>query len=209
MSTLSLGPSRPVLADILVTRSLATDLGLVLGGAAVTAGLAQITVPMWPVPVTGQTLAVLLVGSTLGAARGASSLALYLVLGLVGLPVYAPQADGTHSTGLAAAASPSFGYIVGFVLSAAVVGWLSERSWERVFPKALATFVGGSLVVFAVGLPWLAVSLHTLGYPSDLQSTLVGGFYPFLIGGAVKAVIAAVLLPVAWRGADALTKRRR
>lgn len=209
MSTLTLGLSQPVLADRIVARSLTTDLALVLGGAALTAGLAQVTVPMWPVPITGQTLAVLLVGSALGAMRGASSLALYLVLGLVGLPVYAPQSDGGHLTGFAAAASPSFGYIVGFVVAAGVVGWLSERSWERQFPKALATFAGGSLVVFAVGLPWLAVSLHALGYPSDLESTLVGGFYPFLLGGAVKAVIAAVLLPVAWRGADALAERRR
>ncbi|NRD07588.1 biotin transporter BioY [Rathayibacter agropyri] len=209
MSTLTLGLSRPVLADRIVARSLTTDLALVLGGAALTAGLAQVTVPMWPVPITGQTLAVLLVGSALGAMRGASSLALYLVLGLVGLPVYAPQSDGGHLTGFAAAASPSFGYIVGFVVAAGVVGWLSERSWERRFPKALATFAGGSLVVFAVGLPWLAVSLHALGYPSDIEATLVGGFYPFLLGGAVKAVIAAVLLPVAWRGADALAERRR
>ncbi|QWL30153.1 biotin transporter BioY [Rathayibacter toxicus] len=208
MTSYSLAPQRPVLADRLLTRSIATDLILVLAGAAVTAAMAQISIPLWPVPITGQTLAVLLVGSALGAVRGASSLALYLVLGLIGLPVYAPQADGSHVTGLAAAASPSFGYIVGFVLSAAVVGSLAERSWDRLFLKALATFVGGSLVVFAVGLPWLSASLHAYAYPSGLQATLEAGFYPFIIGGIVKAAIAAILLPLAWRGADALTQRR-
>ncbi|MBF4462374.1 MULTISPECIES: biotin transporter BioY [unclassified Rathayibacter] len=209
MSSSALVPSHPVLADRILSRSVATDVALVIGGAALTAGMAQISIPMWPVPITGQTLAVLLVGSALGAVRGASSLALYLVLGLVGLPVYAPQSDGSHLSGLTAVATPSFGYIIGFVLAAGVVGWLSERSWERRFFKALATFVGGSLVVFAVGLPWLSASLHSFGYPSDIDATLAAGFWPFVVGGIVKAVIAAAILPLAWRGADAIAERRR
>ena len=153
----SLVPAAPrlVLADRLVSRTLTTDVVLVAAGAALTAILAQVSIPMFPVPITGQTLAVLLVGATLGAVRGASSLALYAVLGLVGLPVYAPQADGSHLTGFLALAAPSFGYIVGFVFAAAIVGSLSERTWDRKFFKALATFVGGSVVVFAFGLPWL------------------------------------------------------
>ena len=201
----SLVPAAPrlVLADRLVSRTLTTDVVLVAAGAALTAILAQVSIPMFPVPITGQTLAVLLVGATLGAVRGASSLALYAVLGLVGLPVYAPQADGSHLTGFLALAAPSFGYIVGFVFAAAIVGSLSERTWDRKFFKALATFVGGSVVVFAFGLPWLAFVLG-----ANLAQTLEGGLYPFIIGGLIKAAIAAALLPAAWWGADKLAERR-
>ncbi len=201
----SLVPAAPriVLADRLVSRTLTTDVVLVAAGAALTAILAQVSIPMFPVPITGQTLAVLLVGATLGAVRGASSLALYAVLGLVGLPVYAPQADGSHLTGFLALAAPSFGYIVGFVFAAAIVGWLSERTWDRKFFKALATFVGGSVVVFAFGLPWLAFVLG-----ANLAQTLEWGLYPFIIGGLIKAAIAAALLPAAWWGADKLAERR-
>lgn len=203
MSSITLAGRQPVLADRVFSRTLVTDLILVAAGAAFTALLAQVTIPLWPVPITGQTLAVLLVGATLGAARGASSLALYLVLGLVGLPVYAPNDDGSHLTGLTALAAPSFGYIIGFVIAAGVVGWLSERKWDRKFLKALATFVGGSLLVFAFGLPWLAVV--TGATPLE---TYQWGFEPFIIGGIIKAIIAAALLPLAWWGADRIAERR-
>lgn len=202
MSTIALAGRQPVLADRIFSRSLVTDLVLVAAGAAFTALLAQVTIPLWPVPITGQTLAVLLVGATLGMARGASSLALYAVLGLVGLPVFAPQDDGSHLTGLLALAAPSFGYIVGFVFAAALVGWLSERTWDRKFFKALATFVGGTVVVFAFGLPWLAVVTN-----ASLAQTYQWGLEPFIVGGIVKAVIAALLLPAAWWGADKIAAR--
>lgn len=203
MTTLAPTSRRLVLADRVFPRTLVMDIVLVVAGAALVAILAQLSIPLKPVPITGQTLAVLLVGSTLGWARGGLALVLYAVLGLVGLPVYAPQPDGSHLTGLTAFASPSFGYIVGFILSAALVGWLAEREWDRKILKALVTFVAGSLAVFAVGLPWLAVVLHL-----NLQQTLVGGFYPFIIGGVIKALIAAGLLPLAWWGANKIAKKR-
>lgn len=203
MSAVAPAAPRLVLADRIFPRTRVLDIVLVVAGAALTALLAQVQVPLWPVPITGQTLAVLLVGATLGFVRGASALGLYLVLGLVGLPVYTPQDDGSHLTGLAALAAPSFGYIIGFIPAAAIVGWLSERAWDRKVLKALATFVGGSLVVFAFGLPWLAAVLGT-----DLATTLQYGLYPFIVGGLVKAAIAAALLPLAWWGADKLAARR-
>jgi len=174
------------------------DVVLVVAGAALVTVLAQVAIPLWPVPITGQTLAVLLVGSTLGAARGAISMVLYALLGLVGLPVYS---DGSHGATVLFGATG--GYIVGFVISAALVGWLAERQWDRKVLKAIVTFVAGSVVVFAVGLPWLAVVLHT-----DLPTTLQYGLYPFIIGGVIKAVIAAGLLPLAWWGADRIAKKR-
>lgn len=198
MSALAPAAPRLVLADRVFGRSIPLDIVLVVTGAALTAVLAQVAVPLYPVPITGQTLAVLLVGATLGAARGALSLALYAVLGIVGLPVFSDYASGVHVV-----LGPTGGYIVGFIVSAALVGWLSERAWERQILKALATFAAGTLVVFAVGLPWLAIALGL-----DLWQTLEAGLFPFLIGGAVKALIAAGLLPLAWWGADRLERGR-
>jgi biotin transport system substrate-specific component len=203
LSTFAPNLQRPVLADRLITRSIGADIVLVVAGAALTALLAQVSIPLFPVPITGQTLAVLLVGASLGAVRGASSLALYAVLGLAGLPVFAPEDDGSHISGLVALATPSFGYIIGFIFSAALVGWLSQRTWDRKFFKALATFVGGTVVVFAFGLPWLAVVTG-----ATLLQTYQWGLEPFIIGGIVKAVIAALLLPAAWWGADRLAARK-
>jgi biotin transport system substrate-specific component len=194
---------RLVLADRVFPRTWVLDIVLIAAGAALTALLAQVIIPMYPVPITGQTLAVLLVGATLGWARGASSLGLYLVLGLVGLPVFAPQDDGSHLTGLAAVAAPSFGYIIGFVFAAAAVGWLSERTWDRNVLKALATFVGGSVIVFAFGLPWLAAVTG-----GTFVQVMEWGLIPFIPGGIIKAVIAAALLPLAWWGANRLAERR-
>jgi len=195
-------PARITLVDRVIARSWASDIALVIAGTALVAVLAQVAVPLWPVPVTGQTLAVLLVGASLGAARGAASLALYAVLGLAGLPIFAPQDDGSHLTGLAALTAPSFGYIIGFIASAAIVGWAAERSWDRGWYKPIITFIGGSLVVFAFGLPWLAVALGQFGLPNDPQSVLISGFYPFIIGGVIKAAIAAALLPALWAAAE-------
>lgn len=189
--------ARTTLVDRVVARTWASDIALVIAGAALVAVLAQVAVPLWPVPVTGQTLAVLLVGAGLGAARGAASLALYVILGGLGLPIYS---DAT--SGWSVLLGPTGGYLVGFIASAAIVGWAAEHSWDRGWIKSFLTFVGGSIVVFGIGLPWLAVSLGQLALPNDLQSVLVVGFYPFLIGGLLKATIAAVLLPVLWAAAE-------
>ncbi|WP_309709349.1 biotin transporter BioY [Pseudolysinimonas sp.] len=203
MSAVAPPAPRLVLADRVFPRTWVLDIVLVAAGAALTALLAQVIIPIQPVPITGQTLAVLLVGATLGWARGAAALGLYLVLGLAGLPVYAPQDDGSHLTGLAALAAPSFGYIIGFVVAAAAVGWLSERTWDRHVLKALATFVGGSIIVFAFGLPWLAAVTG-----GTFVQVLEWGLIPFIPGGIIKAVIAAALLPLAWWGANRLAKHR-
>ncbi len=188
---------RPTLIDRVVTRTWLSDIALVVAGTALVAVLAQVAIPLWPVPVTGQTLAVLLVGASLGAARGAASLGLYAILGAVGLPIYSDSASGWSVL-----LGPTGGYIIGFIVSAALVGWAAERSWDRGWYKPIITFIGGSLVVFAIGLPWLAVSLGQFGLANDVQSVLVAGFYPFIIGGLIKAGIAAALLPALWAAAE-------
>jgi len=188
VSSLSLAPRRSVLADRVLPRSLTVDLALVIGGAALTAGLAQVAIPLWPVPITGQTLAVLLVGSSLGATRGALSMVLYALVGALGAPIFSDASGGMRvlfgATG---------GYIIGFVLAAAFTGWLAQRRWERGLVRGMLAFIAGSAVVFLVGLPWLQVSLGL-----TWSQTLAGGLYPFIIGGVVKAVIAALVLRGAW-----------
>jgi biotin transport system substrate-specific component len=185
----TLAASRPTLADRLFSRSLTTDLVLIGAGAALTGVLAQVVIPLQPVPITGQTLAVILVGSTLGALRGALSMVLYLALGVVGLPWFTEA-----SSGWGVVAGPTGGYIVGFIAAAALTGWLAQRSWDRRIVGALVSMSAGTLVTFAVGLPWLAASLGL-----NLDQTLQAGLYPFLIGGAIKALVAAGVLPLAWK----------
>jgi biotin transport system substrate-specific component len=206
MSSPSIAYGRPTLADRVFARGLVTDIILIAAGTALTAILAQIAIPLWPIPITGQTFAVLFVGATLGVTRAVLSMVLYIVVGLLGLPVFAPQANGSHITGLAALLGPTGGYLVGFVLAAAFVGWLAQREWDRKWLRTLIAFVGGTLVIYAIGLPWLYIALTNLHVPNTLQATLSGGLYPFLIGDSLKAIFAAVLLPVVWHFAGAKKK---
>jgi biotin transport system substrate-specific component len=173
------------------------DAVLVAGGAGLVAAAAQVTIPFQPVPVTGQTFAVLLVGSSLGAIRGAASLTLYLWLGVAGAPIYA---DGHH--GWAVLTGATGGYIVGFVLAAAVTGFLAERGWDRRFSSAVGAMLTGNVLIYAVGLPWLAAVLHT-----SLERTLELGLYKFVPGDLLKLYLAAALLPSAWRVVERVSGR--
>lgn len=193
----------PTLADRVVPRSAVANALLIVAGTAVVAVSAQISVPLWPVPVTGHTLAVLLVGASLGAWRGATSLALYLVLGLAGLPIFADFAGGPASVLL-----PSFGFIIGFIPAAALIGWLSEHAWDRRPLLAAAGFLAASLVPFLFGLPYLAIVLANLGLPHSFAAVMAAGFTPFIVGGVVKWAIAAALLPLSWMLVRRVDRRR-
>lgn len=197
MSVIAL--NRGAIVDRIVPRSLAADIALVATGAALTAVAAQISIPASPVPFTLQTLTVLLVGATLGSRRGAISMALYALLGVIGLPVFAPLSDGSHATGMAAVAGATFGFVIGFIAAAFVVGLLAERAWSSHAVKMFVTYAIGSLVIYAFGIPVLS-SVATKG---DL-AVAAGIMVPFLIWDAVKAVIAATLLPLAWKGVSKL-----
>jgi biotin transport system substrate-specific component len=187
---------RIVLADVLPGERV-RDVALVVAFACVTGLSAQweVKLPFTPVPVTGQTLAVLLGGVALGSGRALSGMVLYLVAGLTPwVPWFAGGRGGTNVL-----TAPSFGYIVGFIFAAGLVGKLAERGWDRTPLRTIATMVAGNLVIYAFGVPWLmAVS------SSDLATGLSQGVVPFLPLDAIKIVVAAGLVPAAW----VLTGRR-
>ncbi len=197
MSNLTLAIGRPTIADRVFARGLPMDIALIAAGAGLTAIAAQVSIPLWPVPITGQTLAVLLVGSILGALRGTLSMVLYAVLGIVGLPVFS---DATHGVGVIL--GPTGGYIIGFIFAAALTGWLAQRAWDHRITGAFLSFAAGTVVTFAVGLPWLAVSLHL-----NLEQTLAAGLYPFIVGGVVKALLAAAVIRLSWHQIAAADER--
>ena len=193
MSVLTI--TRSTIIDRVVPRSRAADVALVTAGAALTAVAAQISIPASPVPFTFQTLVVLLVGASLGSVRGALSMALYAVLGVVGLPVFAPLKDGSHAVGMQAVLGATFGFVIGFIAAAYVVGLLAERNWSSHVVKMFVTYAIGSLVIYAFGIPVLA-AVATGGN----VAIAVGIMTPFLVWDAVKAIAAAALLPLAWAG---------
>jgi biotin transport system substrate-specific component len=175
---------------ILPGGGLLADVLLVAGGAGFVALAAQVSIdlPFTPVPITGQTFAVVLVGAGLGAVLGLASLGLYLFVGALGAPVYA---DGKH--GWDVLTGPTGGYIVGFVLAAGLTGYLAQRRWDRRFSSAVAAMLTGNVVIYLVGLPWLAEQIDV-----GLEGTLEAGLYPFVVGDLLKLYLAGALLPAAW-----------
>ncbi|APX34186.1 BioY protein [Brachybacterium sp. P6-10-X1] len=204
MSAIAVPARRPVLADALAPhRSRVQDAALVLTGTAVVALLAQVTIPLPLVPITGQTLGVILVGAALGSRRGAAALATYLLVGLAGAPVFAEFTGGP-----AAVLTPSFGFVLGFIPAAFVAGWFAERAWDRRPVLAMVGFVAASAVPFLVGVPYLGlIASAVLGADLGIGGVLAAGLWPFIPGGLVKAAIAAVLIPAAWRGVRRLDER--
>jgi len=190
----ALNPSLPagprVLADV-IPGAWVRDTLLVIGGAGLTGLCAQIsfTIPsISPVPYTLQTFAVLLVGASLGPVRGALSMVLYVVAGLAGVSWFAGGASGYD------AAKVTMGYLVGFIVAAAVVGWLSSRGKDRHLSTSVSEFFIGSVIIYAIGVP---VLMNALDVP--LSTGLKLGLYPFVITDTLKLLAAAGLLPLAWK----------
>ena len=195
----------PVLADSVIPVSDGTwkvirDAALITGACLFTALLAQVKIPLGftPVPITGQTFAVLLVGATLGSWRGGAAMLLYLVAGSW-LPFYAGGASGFVWS------IASGGYIVGFIPAAYAVGWLAERGWDRK-PRILLAMLAGNLVLYLPGLLWLSTFA-----PADARwtTTLEWGLYPFIIGDTIKLAAASLLLPGAWEAVNLVRGRKR
>ena len=166
------------------------DIALVVAGALFIFLTSRVAIPIpgTPVPITGQTFGVLLVGGALGFRRGFLAVALYVLLGAVGLPFYA---DGKG--GVAIIQGATGGYLIGFIVAGALVGRLAELGWDRKFIGALGAMLVGEVVIYSIGLPWL----KTVG-GLTWQQTIDLGLVPFLVGDAIKAVLAAALFPAAW-----------
>jgi biotin transport system substrate-specific component len=180
------------LADVALPRATALHHALLVVGASLVTALAAqaaIPVPWSPVPITGQTFAVLLSGAVLGARRGFAAQALYLLEGAMGLPVFAAGAAG-----VATFAGPTGGYLAAFPFAAAVTGALAQRGWDRRFVTMVAAMLLGSAVIFAAGLAQLSRFL-----PAD--ALLAAGLLPFLPGDLVKSSLAALAFPAVWRHA--------
>ena len=180
----------PVITAVVLPRSRAVSLGLVVGFALLTALAAQAVIPLpfTPVPITGQTFTVLLAGAALGGTLGAASMALYLLLGAVGLPFFAEGSSGWEVV-----RGATGGYLVGFIVAAWVVGKLAERRQDRTVATAIPLFLLGSVVIYLFGVPWLAASL---GVSSTEAMEL--GLVPFIVGDLLKVAIAGLLLPGTW-----------
>lgn len=165
------------------------DLTLVVGGSLLVALSAQAAfhLPLSPVPITAQTLAVLLVGALLGSVRGGVSMLLYLAQGVAGLPVFA-----AGGAGVAYFLGPTGGYLVGFVFGAALTGLLAERGWDRRVGTTLVAMLLGTAAIYAAGLAWLAAF-------SGADNLLALGLYPFIPGAVIKILAAALLLPQGWK----------
>jgi biotin transport system substrate-specific component len=182
-------------------RAMLRDAALVTGFALFTALCAQFTVHLGftPVPITGQTLAVLLSGAALGSSKGAASQALYWVLGWTGLPFYAVGRDG-HRGGWHNGTGSTMGYLVGFIFAAWVVGYLAERRQDRTFVTSVSAMLLGTAIIYLFGVLWLA---HAVNIPvatgDPAKNAIAYGLTPFLIGDAIKLLIAGALTPLAWR----------
>ena len=195
----SLALRSPVLIDRLGARNVAVSAVYIVLSVALIAGAAQIQIPMWPVPITGQTFAVLLVGASLGPIRAAIATSAYLLLAVAGLPVLAAQADGSHTTGLAVLALPTLGYLVGFIVASVALGWFAKLAWDRKVLKAVVSFLVAEVIIFACGLPVLAAFFAANGLPADAGTVLSLGLVPFIVGDVIKALLAGALLPLTWK----------
>lgn len=180
------------LVDLIIPRienrilTLIKEIVLVLSFAILTGIFAKLKIEIGPVPMTMQTFAVLLSGALLGAKRGAASQLIYLSLGLAGLPWFA------RGGGMAYILSPTFGYIVGFVLTAYLVGWLCEKGWDRKIKTSILAMFFGNVLLYLPGLLWLARFV-------SFEKVLTIGLYPFILGDLMKILLAAITLPIGWK----------
>jgi biotin transport system substrate-specific component len=188
-------PTRPLVLADLVPAVRARDASLVALGVLFTALLAQVAVPVpgSPVPITGQTLAVVLTAASMGPLRGTAVQVFYILATAVGLPFYSDASGGMDFV-----LGASGGYVVGFIPAAYLIGLAAKHGADRKLWTSVPLFVAGQAVVFAVGVPWLALSTG-----NSATWAVENGFYPFILGGLVKAAVAAVVLGGAWK----LTRR--
>ena len=178
----------PLIAHLPGERSLVVKVAIVVAGSILLAISAKLQVPFYPVPVTMQTLVVLVLGMTLGSRLAFATLALYLIEGMAGLPVFAGTPE--KGIGLAYMMGPTGGYLIGYLLAATLTGWLAERGFDRSLPKAAFALVLGNVAIYVPGILWLG---SVIGWDKPV---LAYGLTPFLVGDALKLALGACLLPL-------------
>lgn len=177
-------------------QGLTRNTGLCLGFSLFMALMAQISIhlPFTPVPITGQTLGVLLTGALLGPRLGFATMLVYLAEGAMGLPFFSSGRGGfAHLMG------PTGGYLISFPFAALLVGWLSTRGWDRHYAWTALAMLAGSVVIFAMGASWLGIWLSLAGKYNSFEALMMMGVWPFLPGNGIKILLAITLLPSAWR----------
>jgi len=204
-TSLTIAPQR-VLADLIVqpttrVRAIVRDVLLVVGFALLTAAAAQIEIQLGftPVPLTGQTFAVLLSGAVLGMRRGALSQLVYWMAGLTGLPFYSGGAGGWKS-----GTGATLGYLVGFIVAAGAIGYLAEKKQDRNFATSLPAMLLGSTLIYSCGAAWLTTYLN-IGFATGETNAISLGVAPFLVGDVIKALLAAACTTGVWA---AINKRK-
>ena len=182
-------------AAVFPRSSALTQALFVVGGIGFLSLLAQISVPVpgSPVPVTGQTLGVLLIGTTYGARLGLLTFASYLLAGIAGAPIFAPSATSPNH-GIDRIVGATGGYLVGMLVASFVLGYLADRKADQKFKTSFAALLLGDLIIFAFGLTWLHASLDM-----TWDATIKAGLTPFILGEALKIAITATSLPLVWR----------
>lgn len=172
------------------------DVALIIGGSLLIALCARLAVwlPLSPVPVTGQTFAVLMIGALFGARRAGLSVLAYIIEGAAGLPVFAAGAGG-----IAWLLGPTGGYLVGFVPAAYITGFLAQNRWDRRVGTTVLAMILGNVVIYAFGLLWLFCLKHLFMLPIARDGILASGLYPFIIGDLLKIALAAAVLPSGWK----------
>lgn len=169
-------------------RAVFYDVALIIGGSLFIALSAQVAVPLWPVPVTGQTFAVLMIAALLGCRRGCCAVLAYITEGAAGLPVFA------HArAGFAVLSGPTAGYLAGFIAAACIVGMLAEKGWDRRIGTTILVMVFGNIAIYVFGLLWLCCLMGVK------RTVLTAGLYPFILGDLMKIMLAAALLPAGWK----------
>jgi len=204
-TSLTIAPQR-VLADLITqpttrVRAIVRDVLLVVGFALLTAAAAQIEIQLGftPVPLTGQTFAVLLSGAVLGMRRGALSQLVYWMAGLTGLPFYSGGAGGWKS-----GTGATLGYLVGFIVAAGAIGYLAEKKQDRNFATSLPAMLLGSTLIYSCGAAWLTTYLN-IGFATGETNAISLGVAPFLVGDVIKALLAAACTTGVWA---AINKRK-
>jgi biotin transport system substrate-specific component len=178
-------------------RNVFLDASMLLFSIVFLAAMANIQIPLWPVPITMQTFGVFAIAFFFGSLRGALSLLTYALAGLIGLGVFA-----SFKSGLPVFLGPTGGYIIGFIFAAFAVGHLIEKGYGRTWKSVLMVILIGEVIIYAIGLPWLAVALPNLTFFGVFKAGLI----PFIPGDTLKALAAVGLFPYLWKGAEKIKK---